>query len=87
MHLLAAPGGHVIAVFADNTSALLWLHYASCLHCHHVLCLAHFTSALAFVCFGFSGQSAGLTSLGHLNCGADALSCCLTSPTWASVME
>jgi hypothetical protein len=49
------PGGHVFAVFTDNTSALSWLRYASRSHRSHVRRLARFTSALLFAS-GFQGR-------------------------------
>jgi hypothetical protein len=78
-------GGHIFAVFADNTSALSWLRYASRSHRSNVRRLARFTSALLFAS-GFQGKVQGRHLAGKLNRGADALSRCLTYPTWASVM-
>ena len=48
-------GGHIFAVFADNTSALSWLRYASRSHRPNVRRLARFASALLFA-LGFQGQ-------------------------------
>jgi hypothetical protein len=79
-------GGHVFAVFADNTSALSWLRYASRSHRPNVCRLARFTSALLFAS-GFQGRVQGRHLSGRLNRGADALSRCRTYPTWASVTE
>jgi hypothetical protein len=78
-------GGHIFAIFADNTSALSWLHYASRSHRPAVCCLAQFTSALLFAS-GFQGKVQGCHLAGKLNRGADALSRCQQFPTWASAM-
>jgi hypothetical protein len=51
----APISGHIFAVFANNTSALSWLCYASRLHCPNVCRLARFTSALLFA-LGFQGK-------------------------------
>ena len=59
-------GGHIFAVFADNTSALSWLCYASCLHHSNVCHLAHFTLALLFAS-GFQGKVQGRHLAGKLN--------------------
>jgi hypothetical protein len=77
-------GGHIFAVFADNTSALSWLRYASRSHRPNVRCLARFTSALLFAS-GFQGKVQSRHLSGTLNRGADALSRCQSYPTWASV--
>jgi hypothetical protein len=82
----APPGGHIFAVFADNTSALSWLRYASRSHRPNVSRLARFTSALLFAS-GFQGRVQGRHLSGRLNRGADALSRCRTYPTWASATE
>ena len=71
-------GGHIFAVFANNTSALSWLRYASRSHRPNVCCLARFMSALLFAS-GFQGKIQGRHLAGKLNRGADALSRC--SPT------
>jgi hypothetical protein len=85
-HRPAPIGGHIFAVFANNTSALSWLRYACHLHHPNVRRLARFTSALLFAS-GFQGKVQGRHLAGHLNWGADALSCCLLYPTWASATE
>lgn len=77
-------GGNIFAVFADNTSALSWLRYASRSHRANVRRLARFTSALLFAS-GFQGKVQGKHLAGRLNRGADALSRCRLFPTWASV--
>jgi hypothetical protein len=83
-HRHPAPiGGHIFAVFADNTSALSWLRYASRSHRPNVCRLARFTSALLFAS-GFQGKVQGQHLAGRLNRGADALSRCQLYPTWAS---
>jgi hypothetical protein len=82
----APIGGHIFAVFADNTSALSWLRYASRSHRPNVRRLARFTSALLFAS-GFQGKVQGRHLAGRLNRGADALSRCLLYPTWASATE
>jgi hypothetical protein len=82
---LAPVGSHIFAVFADNTSALSWLRYASCSHCANVHSLAHFTLALLFAS-GFQGKVQGHHLASHLNQGANALSHCITYPTWACLM-
>jgi hypothetical protein len=76
-------GGNIFAVFADNTSALSWLRYASRSHRPHVRRLARFASALLFAS-GFQGKVQGRHLSGRLNRGADALSRCQSYPTWAS---
>ena len=75
-------GGHIFAVFADNTSALSWLRYASRSHCPNVRQLARFVSALLFAS-SFQGKVQGKHLAGVANRGADALSRCRKYPTWA----
>jgi hypothetical protein len=76
-------GGNIFAVFADNTSALSWLRYASRSHRPHVSRLARFVSALLFAS-DFQGKIQGRHLAGQINRGADALSRCRQYPTWAS---
>jgi hypothetical protein len=66
-------GDHIFAVFADNTSALSWLHYASRSHCPNVCRLARFVSALLFAS-GFQGKVQGKHLAGLANRGAEMLS-------------
>jgi hypothetical protein len=75
-------GGHIFAVFADNTSALSWRRYASRSHRPNVCRLAQFVSALLFAS-GFQGKVQGKHLTGLANRGADALSRCRKYPTWA----
>jgi hypothetical protein len=75
-------GGHIFAVFADNTSALSWLRYASRSHRPNVRQLARFVSALLFAS-GFQGKVQGKHLAGVANRGADALSRCRQYPTRA----
>jgi hypothetical protein len=43
-------GGHIIAMLADNTSALSWMRYASCTKHHVVRKLSHFIMDLTLCC-------------------------------------
>jgi hypothetical protein len=79
-------GGHIFAVFADNTSALSWLRYASRSHRPNVCWLARFVSALLFAS-GFQGKVQGKHLAGLANRGADALSRCRQYPTWACAVR
>jgi hypothetical protein len=71
----AQPGGHIIAILADNTSALSWLRYAARSHRRPIQNLAHLCQ-----CLLYSSQTSHPSSIlgyhipGSSNDEADALS-------------
>jgi hypothetical protein len=82
------PGGHIISILADNTSALSWLRYAARSHRRPVRNLAHFCQCLLL----HSQTSHSASVLGkHLpgveNSEADALSRPEKFPTLNSAIE
>lgn len=80
------PGGHVISVLADNTSALSWMRFASRSHSPVVNRLAYFLSTISlFPQVPF--KIVGAHIAGRLNVEADALSRFTPFPTWTSVTE
>jgi hypothetical protein len=81
------PGGHSIAILADNTSALSWLRFAARSHRLPIQHLAHFCQ-----CLLYSSQTSHLANVigrhipGRLNDEADALSRPEKFPTLGSAI-
>jgi hypothetical protein len=81
-------GGHIIAILADNTSALSWLRYAARSHRLPIQHLAHLCQ-----CLLYSSQTSHLANVigrhipGRLNDEADALSRPAMFPTLGSAIE
>jgi hypothetical protein len=67
------PGGHIIAMLADNTSALSWMQYASQTKHPTVSELSCFILDLTLSC-SICHKLSGLHLQGILNIGADKLS-------------
>jgi hypothetical protein len=81
------PGGHILSIRADNTSALSWMRYASRSHKPIVRQLSRFLCAL-ILSFPFPVKVSGKHIAGLLNTGADILSRPETkAKSWASVFE
>ena len=81
-------GGHILLAWADNTSALSWLRYASRTRRPPVRRLARFL--LAFLAHPFPALNLrvqGKHLAGELNKGADRLSRFELAPSWESVIE
>jgi hypothetical protein len=66
------PGGHTITMLADNTSALSWMHYASCTKRPAIPTLSHFIMDLTLSC-SVSHKLSGLHLQGIQNIGVDKL--------------
>jgi hypothetical protein len=84
------PGGHILTMLADNTSALSWMRYASRTKRPVVRALSRFILDLTLSC-SVSHKLSGLHLQGTLNIGADKLSRFEPPPkgggkTWASVI-
>jgi hypothetical protein len=84
-------GGHVIAILADNTSALSWMRHASRSHRPAVRELSRFVLDLTLSCL-ISHKMSGRHIEGKKNVGADKLSRFDDPPegggrTWASVIS
>jgi hypothetical protein len=75
-------GGYIVALFADNTSALSWMRYAARSHRPVVRELSRFLMALTLAC-PISFKLSGKHIQGVKNNGADALSRPWEYPTWA----
>jgi hypothetical protein len=67
------PGGHIISMLADNTSALSWMRYTSRTKRPVVRELSHFILDLTLSC-PIQHKLSGLHIQGILNIGADKLS-------------
>lgn len=80
------PGGYIVRLIGDNTSALSWLRYAARSHRPMVRDLSRFALALTLAC-PQSLKLSGEHLKGDLNKGADALSRPLDYPTWASATQ
>ena len=81
-------GGHILLAWADNTSALSWLRYASRTKRHPVRRLARFL--LAFLAHPFPALNLrvqGKHLAGELNTGADRLSRFELAPSWESAID
>ena len=76
------PGGYIVKLIGDNTTALSWLRYAARSHRPVVRDLSRFAMALTLSC-PFSLKLSGRHLKGKLNKGADALSRPKEFPTWA----
>jgi hypothetical protein len=84
------PGGHIITLLADNTSALSWMRYASWTKHPVVRKLSCFIMDLTLSC-PICHKLSGLHLQGIQIIGADKLSCFEQPPkgggrTWASVI-
>jgi hypothetical protein len=86
IHIVGArPGGHIVAAFADNTSAISWLHHAARSHTPPIRRLARFVSAFSLINDPpFSLQGTHIPGVD--NSVADCLSRFRDAPTWASVI-
>ena len=80
------PGGYIVSLIADNTSALSWFRYASRSHRPAVRALARFGMQLTLSCL-HSLKISGKHLAGLLNTGADALSRPQDYPSWASAIK
>lgn len=76
------PGGYIVGLLADNTSALSWMRYAARSHRPVVRDLSRFFMALTLAC-PISFKLSGRHIQGKKNVGADALSRPADFPTWA----
>ena len=80
------PGGYIVQLIGDNTSAISWLRYAARSHRPIVRELSRFAMALTLAC-PHSIKLSGEHLKGDLNKGADALSRPTEYPTWASATQ